>query len=284
MKRTTMIVFAACTAAACSSDAPPPGSVLGDGGVDATVILKPCPSGKGASMVRVPTARASFCIDSTEVTRAQYTEFVTAVAAQPNLGTPAASCAATDFAPDAACLQEDQTGCKVGCEKHPQVCVSWCAAYAYCRWAGKKLCGSIDGTRLSGLAPDVKNSAWVHACAGGVYERGRPRKYPYGDDYDDKACNGDACLASGKACTDAPVASYPKCQGLGAFAGIYDMSGNVSEWVEEYDSGGEGIVSSRGGGVARPPADGPGYASCEQRGISAPDLGSPLVGIRCCAD
>jgi formylglycine-generating enzyme len=288
MKRTTILVVAACTVAACSSETPPPGGVFADAGSDAGAALlqKPCPSEKGPKMVRVPTARSSFCIDATEVTRAQYNLFVTAIAAQPNLSSSlrSESCSTSDAVPDSACLQEDKAACKTGCDNHPQVCVTWCSAYAYCQWAGKKLCGSIDGSRLSGLTPNLENSAWVHACAGGVYDRGSPRRYPYGDEYDDKACNGDACLTSGKPCADAPVASYPKCQGSGAFAGIFDMSGNVSEWVEEYDNGAEGRVSSRGGGVARPPADGPSYASCEQRGTADPELASLLVGIRCCAD
>src|SRR3954451_8269187 len=48
----------------------------------------PCPSPHGPTMVRVGTTTNNFCIDSTEVTVAQYREFTTAVGAdgagQPN--------------------------------------------------------------------------------------------------------------------------------------------------------------------------------------------------------
>src|SRR5262249_40663852 len=107
----------------------------------------------------------------------------------------------------------------------PVHAVDWCDAFAYCAWAGKRLCGriaggSVDPTFGTDLASE---SEWYNACS-----RGGQHAYPYGDTYDPRACNG---LEYGAGTgPQLPVGSLSSC--TGGFAGLFDMSGNVSEWED----------------------------------------------------
>src|SRR5205085_1833298 len=71
--------------------------------------------------------------------------------------------------------------------------VDWCDAYAYCKWAGKQLCGEIKG---QGLDPALANSpdagAWYNACsAGGA------KDWPYGTIYGGGAPGSELCNGQG---------------------------------------------------------------------------------------
>lgn len=90
---------------------------------------------------------------------------------------------------------------------------------------------------------------WVRVCG---------ERFPYGESYDPARCNtGRTALV--------PTGSRPKC--VSSF-GVHDLSGNVSEWVEE------GVVM---GGDARQEE---GHASCRASSVR----GGALAGCRCCAD
>ncbi|MGC4065108.1 MAG: SUMF1/EgtB/PvdO family nonheme iron enzyme [Polyangiaceae bacterium] len=66
------------------------------------------------------------------------------------------------------------------CDDHPQVCVDWCDASAYCSSLGKRLCRRIGG----GMNPfdrfaDPGSSEWMNGCsAGGQYEYGPSEATP----------------------------------------------------------------------------------------------------------
>jgi Sulfatase-modifying factor enzyme 1 len=190
-----------------SADAPP------DSKEAAAPDAGPCPPGMpGPSMVPV----GSFCVDSTEVTLAQYEAFLNAKAGdtsgQPvhcewnNSYTPQSNW------PPAATAPPDQA----------MRGVDWCDAYMYCAWAGKRLCGNPDGGSSD---PNNQNnvafSQWFRACS---HNDDGLHVYPYGLAYDAGVCNGQDYDAQG------PLPSLSKCQG--GFFGLYDMSGNVIEWED----------------------------------------------------
>ena len=92
---------------------------------------------------------------------------------------------------------------------HPVTHVSWSAAMAYAKWAGKRL---------------PTEAEWEKAARGGLLGK----VYPWGDTIDDTKAN------YGRRSTrdTTPVGSYP-ANGYG----LYDMAGNGSEWcLDEYHS------------------------------------------------
>lgn len=175
-----------------------------------------CPGDAGPAMVRI----GDYCIDSTEVTNADYAAFLGA-GAEP--------------APRPECTWKDAGGHVPACgaswpqapgtEQFPVECVDWCDADAYCRWAGKRLCGRIGGGPTAPTSrEDPELDQWYRACT-----RGGQNAFPYGNDYDPSACNGLEFDAGYKVF----VQSLP-CEG--GFPGIFDLIGNLAEWTDSCQS------------------------------------------------
>lgn len=90
---------------------------------------------------------------------------------------------------------------------HP-VKVSWYAAMAYAKWAGKRL---------------PTEAEWEKAARGGLVGK----KYPWGDSIDANKANYGGLVGD-----TTPVGTYP-ANGYG----LYDMTGNAFEWcLDAYDS------------------------------------------------
>src|SRR5713101_7911754 len=120
----------------------------------------------GPALVKVDSASGAYCIDSTEVTNAHYKAFVEA---KVQIAPPAGCETVTSYVPN-------QPGWPLpGTDDAPVGQVSWCQAFAFCQWSGKRLCGSIRGGPLGKkYETDTSLSQWLNACT-----RGGTLAYPY---------------------------------------------------------------------------------------------------------
>jgi sulfatase modifying factor 1 len=235
---------------------------------------------RGPTMVSVPNG----CIDSTEVTQAQYQAFL--VAKNGDMSGQGPECSWNQaYAAALMCFPDP-----VGHPNFPINGVDWCDATAYCRWAGKRLCGHVGGGALietmnfppttGSMQPDLSRpdiSEWTAACS-----RGGLRAYPYGGSLVPESCNVGEHSGTPRAIVD--VKTTAGCEG--GYASVFDMVGNVHEWENACEP-------------INPAAPGP-NDRCFIRGGSYHDLGydctsaNPLarnwvdnlcdMGIRCCAD
>jgi formylglycine-generating enzyme required for sulfatase activity len=220
-----------------------------------------CPGDGGPLAIRV----GAYCIDSTEVTNADYARFLAADA-----GAAPAPCAANaSYVPGGGTWPPP-----TGSDSLPVVGVDWCDAYMYCAWIGKRLCGAIGG---GGNPYDGYDAGqWHRACssAGALV-------YPYGATYDPFACNGQDRDAG--ALVDA--GSLSTCAG-GASTTLRDMSGNVYEWEDscDHDASMSDNCRIRGGGWLTPGPPANVNLSCTGSGVAIARGADGFVdvGFRCC--
>ena len=242
------------------------GAAGGTGGTSGTGgAMGACVGTKGPTMVKVPQG---FCIDSTEVTNAQYAAFLTA----------GVSTAGQDSRCGWNTTYTPSSGWPVtGKDGYPVVHVDWCDAYAYCKWAGKRLCGKIGGGSNSYEAHQyATESQWYAACSAGGTQA-----YPYGSTYDGKKCVGfDYDGKPGHQSSDVVrPAGTATCEG--SYAGIYDLSGNIREWEDSCTSSTGKLDSCRlrGGGFGDPATN----LACGPGSTSSRGDHDGFIGFRCCS-
>lgn len=117
------------------------------------------------------------------------------------------------------------------CADHPVVYVSWAGADAFCRWQGLRL---------------PTEAEWERAAKGDVH-----RAYVWGDEPPTRGVANcwDTLCADGFELT-APVGSFPLDRSP---MGVFDMTGNVHEWVEDdWHDGYEGAPSDGSAWVQTP--------------------------------
>ncbi|MBL8957400.1 MAG: formylglycine-generating enzyme family protein [Myxococcaceae bacterium] len=215
--------------------AAPPGMVWVPGGELSMGALEADDS-RPVHRVRV----RGFFIDATEVTNAEFARFVAAtgyvttaerdVAEVP--GAEAGSLVFTKTAtrvrlddvslwwrwsPGASWRRPEGPGSSIeGRDRYPVVHVSWHDAVAYAGWAGKRL---------------PTEAEWEHAARGGL----AGKLYPWGDDFADGRANtwqGEFPVV------DSAADGWAGLSPVASFApnpfGLYDVAGNVWEWVSDW--------------------------------------------------
>jgi formylglycine-generating enzyme required for sulfatase activity len=210
-------------------------------------------------MVPVPVG-GGYCIDSTEVTYANYEPW----AQSKGINTPGPSPLCTwntlYLAPVTLLGGNPVTG------------INWCAAYTYCRDNGKRLCGALKGGQAPIIDGGSLESEWYVACS-----HNGTRTYPYGSTYEAGACNDDAgSLAN--------AGSFTRC--VGGYPGLFDMTGNAAEWENACeDDGGnpdpDGVGCRIRGGAFDFGTTFPATCNDEHR-VQARSAIYAEVGFRCC--
>jgi sulfatase modifying factor 1 len=237
-----------------------PGDALADGTAESGGDAG-CPGTSGPPMISV----GAFCIDSTEVTQAHYAEFI---AADAGTGRQPSFCSWNNsYTPTG---QWPSTATTIN---NPVTSVNWCDAYAYCAWAGKRMCGQIGGGPVAPNAgSDAGASQWVHACS-----HDGTLVYPYGNTYGMTTCNGIDANAGMQIVS--AVGTFPNC--VGGYPAIYDMSGNVREWEDSCSgmAGQNDMCNERGGSVNFGAAN----LACAAQNLAPRTDSNVHLGIRCCA-
>ena len=246
-----------------------------DGGASVDASDGACVSAHGPPMVRIPVG--DFCIDSTEVTNTDYAAFVDAVSKGATIATPPNGACAwnTSIAPlSSTQLCTPDTTDASAHPTRPVSCVNWCDAYAYCAWAGKRLCGAIDGGVLDfANVINPQNQSFV-ACSVNATQA-----FPYGAAYVKGNCNTKD-LYDASPGIPADVKSFAQC--VGGYPGIYDLTGNVEEWSDSCQSAdGSADYCHEFGDCFDYTATGP--SRCDNADYDQRSARGPDVGIRCCS-
>lgn len=235
------------------------------------------PSGEGNSdeYLQHKVYLDAFYIDKYEVTNEDYARFLNEKGNQEEEG-------ALWLDIDSwACSIEKREGryqSKSGYERYPVVRVTWYGARAYAKWRGCRL---------------PTEAEWEKAARGGLVGK----KYPWGNkgpdgsqcNFADKNLNSSWCdkVADDGYGSTAPVGSYPP-NGYG----LYDMVGNVYEWVNDWydenyyqkgrlynpqgpDTGSFPVI--RGGSWFNTAWN----LRCASRYYCAPDFAMNIFGFRC---
>lgn len=222
-----------------------------------------------------------FRIDATEVTVGNYAAFVKGFEAEsqpnqdlhqhtictwnksvrPNIPTPNAAGATVAAA---ECMGYDLDTEATLRPDFPIRCIDWCDAAAYCIWAGGYMCRSIEGDA-------THPNEWKTACASQF-----DTKYPYGQNY-----QAGHCVDNNVSNKPVKVATYPGC--VGGYSGVFDMSGNVSEWLDcgcEFEgTDPTTTVAYLGGGAYHDMGD---DLDCKPNNTSPIGGFRKDVGARCC--
>lgn len=222
----------------------------------------PGDAGPLSPLIKITRAEGDYSVEAYEVRQAQYQLFLRAKAGDTS-GQSAECAANSSFLPQ---LLWDP----IGIPNRPVVGIDWCDAKAYCEWAGRRLCGGLGGTRLTTAADGVSpaKSQWEFACT-----KGGTQPFPYGTTGDVSAC----VLSKGVSGHSESVGTDPKC--VGGTEGLYDMVGNVSEWVDACDPDG-GACAIVGGSWH----SGEAPVQCNLYFLGVNYTYANDLGFRCCND
>ncbi len=185
-----------------------------DAGGNASHDGAPSPGGScPAGMIRAKHT----CIDAREVTAREYGAFV---AAMGNDGPDNLPAFCEDKKEPSSFFPNGGSATSLDV---PVGGVDWCDAFLYCRSVGKRLCGKIGGGRAGTTQPDIVGTEWYEACSKGTQKVSYP--LPAGATSNEP---GRCVLAT--SATSAVTRANNRCEG--AYPGLFDMIGNVEEWID----------------------------------------------------
>jgi formylglycine-generating enzyme required for sulfatase activity len=242
-------------------------------------------AGPHDGMVRITLPdQSAFYVDATEVTVADYAAWL---ATSPPVSQQASRCAWNQSfepgvcTPGAPCNCEG-TGVTLAAElaiseQLPVRCVDFCDAVAYCAGVGKHLCGGIHNLVLAGdptSSNDPAQSEWFNACS-----NGGTRALPYGNQFAPQTCED----ANGGFNDRPRDVGNGSCEG--GPVGVFDMSGNVEEWIDHcYVGMNDTQACFRPGGAYWHGEED--WLDCDIDWPQSTDAReqSPATGFRCCDD
>ena len=141
-------------------------------------------------------------------------------------------------------------------DEHPALGVNWFDALAYCKWAGKRL---------------PTEAEWEYAARGGL----KGKRYPWGDEITHDDANYDGTGGWDKWQKPAPVGSF-----MPNGYSLYDVTGNVWEWCQDWYDSDRNTKVLRGGAWNR----NTGYLRIAYRNHNSPQAWINSYGFRCVAD
>ena len=250
-------------------------------------------------MVLIPVPDgAPYCIDERLTAYGDYAEFL-AAKGQDYSGQPPECESNKDYEPvmwveETAFGDPTRTFCGPSMADanpdHAVRCIDFCDAFAYCSWAGKRLCGlrgsagneifKFQATTIQesndfffGRVLTVENESYNVCTQGGTTE------YPYGDAERPGACLDDARVeAMGEDANAVRDTAGNECRGSQPpFDQVYDTVGSLGYWLNICSP--SGLHCFVHGGVKRDDYQ----CRCLTTRI-AYDSGVFQAGVRCCAD
>ena len=111
-----------------------------------------------------------------------------------------------------------------------------------------------------------RRGEWELACAGP-----QQRRWPYGNTYEPDRCFDESQASQSHSGEAAPSGMAERCH---TPEGVYDMSGNLWEWVAQ-DNG--GVLRGGGWNISA------GLGQCRARAAARQDYAVAETGTRCCA-
>jgi formylglycine-generating enzyme required for sulfatase activity len=231
--------------------------------------LEECFDGRAGQLcvARSVLVPLGFTIDATEVTRAQYAAWL---AVRPAVPQQSPQCRWNeDFEPDADCMAQPSVCQGADCGDHPQPCVDFCDAAAYCRDIDKQLCGGVDGGSTNAAGAD---SEWLLTCTANGKNQGIT-----GANFVPGQCNDQTANSQ----TTVPVASEPDCQSPEpGYSGVFDLIGNLREWDDNCDTMSDrlDVCHVRGGSFGTSAA----APVCSETLYAERGSFAETVGFRCC--